>query len=440
MLVELPPSARRHHEHPITNTTRCAATASALREAAPYIAAMLTAAVLGFAQLLVIDAWGQRRGADLRDLLGKWDADWLTGIADHGYLRVPGRDPFESVAFFPGYPTLVRVVAAPLVIFDVGDATFLAAMIVSITSSILLAGGLARLVIDVAQRLRPWPLDVGTRVVLSVAAAAITLGAPMGQMYWMPYSEAMFTALAVWALAAILRGRYLTAGVLVLFAGLTRLTALALIATLCAAALVELWRYLRYRKAFAPMRFPWRAVLAPVIGSVGIAAYLTWASYRTRSAGGYFAVQNKGWGSGFDWGRSSWDWLRHNTIIPATDPNSVGFAISSWSMILAAALCAVTVWPLLRRRLPWQIWVTATAAAAIVLGSGGTMHARPRLLLFATMLLLVLLAVLAIDWLTRQHSWRLHVGVASLTAAIGLWCVLGFAVSGHMLIDFAYGI
>ncbi len=419
---------------------RPSAVVFAFHRAAPYITAMLTCVVLGFAQLVIIDMWGARRGAELRDLLMKWDSAWLTGISEHGYLRVPGRDAFESVAFFPGYPTLVRMVAAPFEVFGIDDATLLAAMIVSITSSILLACGLARLAIDIAQRLHAYPLGTAFQIAIAVAVTVIAFGAPMSIMYWMPYSEALFTALAVWALVALLRRRYVIAGVLVLFAGLTRLTAIALVITLCAAALVELRRYCRAHGTFMPVRFPWAALTSPVVGSAGLVAYLAWASYRTRLEGGYFAVQDRGWGSSFDWFSSTWDWLRHNTIATSTDANAVGYLIASWSMILIAALCLVTVWPLLRGRLPWQLWLPAVTATAIVLGSGGTMHARPRLLLFATLLMLVPMVVLAIARLGRRTDWRLPVGVAALTATLALWCALGFWVSGHMLIDFDYGI
>lgn len=420
--------------------SRWTATVSALREVAGQIAGMLTAAILGFAQILVIDAWGACRGAALRDLLGKWDAAWLTGIAEHGYFRVPGREPDESIAFFPGYPTLVRAVAAPLEILGVADATFFAALLVSMTSSILLACGLSRLAIDIAQRLHPYPLSTAFQIAIAIAVTAVAFGAPMSVVYAMPYSEAMFTALAVWALVALLRRRYLAAAVLVLFAGLTRLTAIALIAILCISALVELWRYARQRGTRWPQRFPLAALTAPLVGSAGLVAYLAWASYRTRSAGGYFAVQDQGWGSSFDWGQSTWDWLRHNTIDPHVDPTTVGCLISSWTMIIVAALCAATTWPVLRGRLPWQVWLLALAVSAIVLGSGGIMHARPRLLLIATMILLVLIVILVISRLARVDGWRLPAGVAALTAAIALWCCLGFAVSGHMLIDFDYGI
>ena len=422
------------------HVNRLSAAAFAFQLAAPYITAMLTCAVLGFTQLLVIDAWGARRGAKLRDLLMKWDAAWLTGIADDGYLRVPGRDPFESVAFFPGYPTLVRMVAAPLEIFGADDATFRAAMIVSMTSSILLACGLARLAIDIAQRLSAHPLSTRFQIAVAVAVAAIAFGAPMSVMYWMPYSEPLFTALAVWALVALLRRRFVVAGTLVLFAGLTRLTAVALVITLCAAALVELWCYCRARGTFTPIRFPWAAVTSPVVGSAGLVAYLAWASYRTRSEGGYFTVQDHGWGSAFDWSSSTWDWLRHNTIASSGDANTVGYVITSWSMILVAGLCLATLGPLLCGRLSWQVWLPGVTAAAIVLGSGGTMHARPRLLLFATLLMLVPMVVLAIVRLGRRTDWRLPVGVAALTSTLALWCALGFWVSGHMLIDFDYGI
>ncbi len=411
-----------------------------LREAAPYFAAMVTAALMFVGQIAAAMVWGEREGHKLRDLLMKWDADWLTSISDHGYLSVPGRVPAESVAFFPGYPTLVRVVAAPLHIFGVDESTLIAALLVSVAACIALACGLTRLAIVLAQRWQSAPIGLPTQLALAVAVTVTALGAPMGVIYAMPYSEALFTALAVWALVALIERRYLLAAGLVLFAGLTRLTAIALVATLCVAAIVELWRYWRGRRADHRPPVPWQALAAPMIGASGLLAYLAWASYRTASLGGYFAVQDAGWGSGWDFGRATWDWLAHNTTGSLADATKLGFVITSWAMIAALALPVFTVWPLIRGWFPWQLWVTAVAVAGIVLGSGGTMHARPRLLLPVVLLLLVPLVVRLVVEVANWDAWRRWAGCAA-TAALGVaWCALGVAVSGTMLIDFKYGI
>lgn len=433
--IDVPPSARPSLNSRITP----ASLAAAVSAAAPFIVAAVTAAILCLAQLVTVGVWADIHGSYLREAITQWDAAWMTGISDNGYLRVPGRSASESVAFFPGYPIIVRIVAAPLVVFGVEDATLLAALVVSLAACMVMAYGLARLALIIVVR-AVGPIGPGTRAAVAAATSVVAFGAPMGVIYAMPYSESLFTALAIWALVAMVERRYAAAGALVLLAGLTRLTAVALIGTLCIAAAVELWRYRRSRRAPYPSPFPWSAVIAPVIGSLGIAGYLGWASYRTRSDGGYFAVQEHGWNSSWDWFAATWDWLANNTFADSAASTDVAFAIASWSMIAVAALVAASLRPLARRSIPWQPWLTAVLIAVIVLGSDGIMHARPRLLLLPVLLLMLPTVTRAVTATCGSRGWKRWLAAAGLIAAGALWCIGGSWISGFMLIDFQYGI
>lgn len=411
--------------------------------AAP-LASMVTAATLGIAQVALVQHRAQRHGGDLRGALSQWDARWMTNIADGGYIGLTETGaPFEweSVAFFPGYPTVVRIVASPMAILGVQDATYIAALIVSVVGAFALAAGLAVLATEIWQHGRPryWsqrPPGTGAQVALGVAAAVLAFGAPMSIVYWMPYSESLFTALAVWALVMILRRRFLAAGVLTCLAGLTRITGLALIVTLAVVAAVGVWQWSRRRHADA--RFPVAATAAPFIGAAGLAAYMGWANDTVSEIGGYFAVQDRGWGSGADWGASTIEWLRDTPLADISDATATGYTITSWSIIATAALCVISVWPLVSGWLPWQIWLPAVTIAVIVLGSGGILHSRPRLLLVPVMVLLLPLVVHAIQWAIAQRHRKLIVVV--LAEAGVLWICIGFIVSVEMLVRFQYGI
>ena len=49
---------------------------------------------------------------ELINLSARWDANWYLGIATEGYHFVPNKPGLQqSIAFFPAYPMLVRVVA-----------------------------------------------------------------------------------------------------------------------------------------------------------------------------------------------------------------------------------------------------------------------------------------------------------------------------------------
>lgn len=435
-------------------------------------------------QLLVTQIRGARHGMTVTEVLMQWDSQWMTLISRYGYAGFamgdagrPGGDPIEwqSVAFFPGYPWAVRLLAAPVRALTGAEVTFTAANVVSAVASFVMVWGLGRLAVDVLwpAALRRMPGCTGDAVgapgpvvtgVLTAAVGALALGAPMSVVYTMPYSESLYTALAVWALHQLLRGRHLTAGGLVLLAGLTRITAVVLVLTLAVTAVVELCRWWRHRRGGQGTGRDTarvvRACVSPVLGAAGIAGYILWANSRTAEIGGYFAAQERGWHSGVDYGAATWNWLTTQSLdlFPSDsgDGTMPGYAITGWSMILVVALCVVSLYPLLTRRMPWQLWLPAVAVVGMTLGSDGIMHSRPRLLLLPVLFLLLPLVVqwTAAVWrrssvtpqgrgaegVTDGGRWPVVVDTVVGVAVGVVWCAVGFTVSGAMLVDFAYAI
>ena len=133
-------------------------------------------------------------------------------------------------------------------------------------------------------------------VVLAVLWAAL----PIGIVTSMAYSEALFTALAAWAVHATLSRRWLLAGVLAAAAGLTRPVGVAVVAAVVVTAAVQSFR----DRDLRPLP---GLVLAP-LGWVG---YVAWVGQRTGDPLGYFRVAD-GWGNGFDGGRAFTVWTWHH--------------------------------------------------------------------------------------------------------------------------------
>src|SRR5690349_1222841 len=73
---------------------------------------------------------------------------------------------------------------------------------------------------------------------ISLLLTAVWAVAPGSVVLTMMYAEALFCALAVWALVALVSRRWLTAGLLTLAAGTVRSTAVALIAAVTVAAAI----------------------------------------------------------------------------------------------------------------------------------------------------------------------------------------------------------
>ncbi|SMQ14190.1 hypothetical protein SAMN06272771_0479 [Streptomyces sp. Ag82_O1-12] len=230
------------------------------------------------------------------DVLASWDGWWYQQVAEHGYdpvlKPVPGATGMitlegNSAAFFPLYPTLMRLVSE-----CTGLGLYGAGMVVSVLSSFAAALG----VYAVTKRLG------GHRA--GLVAAGLWAVWPGSGTEWSGYSESLYTALAAWACHAVMTRRWLTAGLLTFAAGLCRPTAVALVAALAFAAVMAL------RRREDGVRRPLAAV---AIAPLGLFGYLAWVNYRMGDLNGYSKLQDGAWGHKFDWGVHSFNVL---TSIP----------------------------------------------------------------------------------------------------------------------------
>ncbi|MFJ7297339.1 glycosyltransferase family 39 protein [Streptomyces collinus] len=219
------------------------------------------------------------------DVLASWDGWWYQQIAEHGYdpalEPVPGAKGLitlegNSAAFFPLYPTLMRLVSE-----CTGLGLYGAGMTVSVIASFVAALG----VYAVAKRLG------GHRA--GLVAAGLWAVWPGSGTEWSGYSESLYTALAAWACHAVMSRRWLTAGLLTCAAGLCRPTAVALVAALAVAVALSL------RRREDGVRRPLAAV---AIAPSGLFGYLAWVNYRMGDINGYSKLQDGAWAHKFDWG------------------------------------------------------------------------------------------------------------------------------------------
>jgi hypothetical protein len=341
------------------------------------------------AGLLMLAWMAGRDGTSVTGALTSWDGQWYLDIAADGYAGVPGRltDAFgrrtvdTPLAFFPGYPALVRGVS-----FLPGVDVVAAALTVSIACGIVCAYGLARL---------------GTRVGgssrVGLILVALFAAAPMGIVLSMAYSEALFCALAAWALVGVLERRWLLAGVCALAAGLVRPTAAALVVTVVVAAIVAL---VRRQDGYRP----WLGIVAAPLGLLG---YLGFVAVRTGQVTGWFVLQRQGWDSTFDGGVAT---VRFGLDVLASGRSVLEVATVGF-LVVAIALVVVCV----RQRLAWPLVGYGALVLAMDLGSNGLMNSKARMLLPAFTLLLPVAVALA-----RRRPGTVVAVVGGLAVA-GAW-------------------
>ncbi len=328
--------------------------------------------------------------------LRAWDSEYYLQIAQNGYFdaQISNQDvPAHEVtlAFFPGYPMLVRAVS-----FLTGMGTASAAFVVSFISLVALTWG----TVEIADRM-------GAKTWAKVGAAIAVTCAPMAIVFSMPYTEALFGALVAWALVAMIDRRWLLAGGLIFLLGFVRLTSVGMVATLGLMVLVY-------------GRRNWRAWLAVFIAPLSLLMYILWANSHLQHVGGYFGTQAKHWHSQFDFGAATlrWGWKA------LTESDQLGYGLSVLVMLAVPVLLFLT-W----RKIPWPVWVFCAVLTANVLLSDGIMHSRPRLLLPAAMLLIPV--VIKLDELGNRRVY--------VTVLAG-WVMFGAWFSAYMLTPFQWAI
>jgi hypothetical protein len=376
---------------------RARATAS-LRAAAPALLAYASVRLLGLAVLGVAAAAAGKSPHTL--LSARWDSLWYARIATEGYgheIHLPDGEIHSNLAFFPLLPALERAVSE-LSGLSVPDA----GLLVSWLAALFAAWG----IYAIGARL------YGRRA--GVALAALWGAYPTAFVQSMAYTETLFTALAAWAVYAVLTGRRVWAGGLAVLAGLTRPSAAAVVAAIWIPAAVTLVR--AYRAGARPgelVRGHARMLLGVVLAPLGWLAYVLYVAVRGGSLFAYFEVQGQ-WGNGFDGGRALagfvWENLTSNVF-------------AGLGLCAALALVFWLLWLCVRQRQPLPLLVYAAAMVAISLVGAGYFGSRPRLMMPAFPLLLPAAVALA---KARPARAALLLGAAALaSAAYGAFTLLG---------------
>ncbi|MGZ4649541.1 MAG: hypothetical protein ACXV3A_03240 [Kineosporiaceae bacterium] len=203
------------------------------------------------------------------------------------------------------------------------------AVIVSLAAGIVLACGIDRL----ASRLP----DAGRSLRLTAVFLVAVL--PLSAVFLMPCTEALFCALAAWALVWAGRGRWLAAGFCACAAGLVRPTAVAVVVAMAVGA-ASTWRQGDPRR--------WGAAAGCALAPLGTVGFLVWAALSTGRPDAWLHAEASGWGTTFDAGAHFAGYLFLVVVHGAMGPVDV-------AVVGAAAACAVAIARMRRRHLPGEV-------------------------------------------------------------------------------------
>lgn len=323
-------------------------------------------------------------GASLVQVLSNWDVLHYVTIAEHGY-----RDPLD-VAFFPGLPLLMRLVAA------FGLQMVPGAAVLAQVASALAAWALHRIA-------GPW-------------VASLWLLAPMTVFTAVPYTEPFFCAAAFWAWQRGLAGRWGQVALLASIACSLRVSGLFLVMALGVMALVQGGRRFGQRL----LDCVWLVAPVAVIG-----AYVVFLHHHTGTWTAWYSAQGAGWQRNLSW---PWEALRATWPLTAESywPGRPEVPVMFRLEIASVALGYLTaIWCLARRRWAEFTWVFVNV---VVLSSSGWFFSVNRAVLLWFPLFTMLAGLLA--WRPRGRAglaaWRVVLIVLLVVdlAAIAWWAWL----------------
>ncbi|WP_330468273.1 hypothetical protein [Micromonospora zamorensis] len=321
---------------------------AAFQLALPALVAYAATRVVGGLTLYI---WARATNRSPESLFTRFDGTYYLLIAQHGY---DGYEKLQSnMAFFPLYPGVLALVD-PLSPFDDRKT----ALVVAWAAALAAAWGL----FAVGNLLHSRRVGILLAVLWGVLPHSIVES--------MSYSEGLFTALAAWTLYALLRDRWLTAGVLCLLAGLTRPTGSSLIAVVGLAALI----------AVIKRRHGWRPWAAMILAPLGWLGYLAWVGAETGRPDGWFHIQDAGWGTTFDFGV--------DTLQVGQTVLSKASALEFYMVTLIAGLAILLFVLSVLDRQPWQLLLYSGLLLITTLGAAGYYHSKARFLLPAFPLLI----------------------------------------------------
>jgi hypothetical protein len=331
-------------------------------------------------------------------LIASWDSGRFLHIAAHGYSYVPGDLRLDVIfAWFPGYPAAIDTLS-----WIPGVGAHRAALTVTIAAGLAAAWGLTRLGLALTGDHR-----------ISLLMVALWAVAPGSLVWIMLYSEALFCALAVWSLVALVERRWLTAAGLTILAGTVRSAGVALVAAVAVAALPPVIRAVRARE---PIGAWWRPAAALVTAPLGLVGYWAYSAWATHHLGGFVWVENNAHNS-FDWGKGIILAAKHAII---DGPN----ASVALTLLVIAAAVILTAWSL-AERIPVYLHAYTLVIVVLALAPGPYyLGSKPRFLLPAMLLGLPLARLLA-----RARIWVL-IPVIAVLAAASTWFSIYLMTTG----------
>ncbi len=327
--------------------------------------------------------------------LNFWDAGLYASIAVHGYNQI-GSAP-NSVAFFPAYPALLRYTSVITGLAPI-DLAAPVTMICSLVAVLLLWVLVYQLVDD---------RKLADRACLIFSFFPGTFVLSSG------YSEGLMLALAVGCLLALLKERWLIAGLLAALATATRPNAIALVAACTWAAVVAI-----------KTKRQWWALLAPALAPLGFIGYMIWLRVLTGSWTAWSDAQRKGWQEYIDFGwnllKQFWAWITNPFGLGVTGAAGLN-SYALWVVGLSVIFLVISAIFMFKWKPPGFVFAYTYGIIGLSIISH-TLGPRPRFIMTAFPLIVAVAIALKERWVGPVVA--VSAGLLSLLTTISLLSLL----------------
>ncbi len=266
---------------------------------------------------------------DAVDMHNRWDSYWYLDIVQHGYY-VRTDNTLSNVAFFPLYPTLIKIVGTILF----GNFA-LAGWLLSMGFLLCAVAFFYKLVREFHPDIDPkWPIF-------------FMLVFPTAFFFNVVYTESLFLFLTIACFYYSFRKNFLAAGVFAFFGALTHSNGIFLALPI----LWELWKTYSWKVIFTSRILP---VFFPAIATAGFFAY---SALKFHDLFLFFKLESA-WGRSFTLNKDHFLFFSHPAIVNF----SLDFSFALFSIAMVAL-----VWKKLSPL--YAVFMSATILAALTSGT-----------------------------------------------------------------------
>jgi len=331
-------------------------------------------------------------GGSLGGRINRWDTVWYLRAAGQGYpVHLPvghGHVLANTIAFFPELPAFIRGLSDLT-----GVSQFSAGVIISSLTGLTATIGVWTLVREYAGD------HVADRATVLFALFSGSF------VFSMVYSEGLVITGAAFGLLALLRRRWLLAGLLGAVATAAAPIALAFVISCAWAALVAIRR-----------DRDWRSLAAPILAPLGTVVYLLWTWSHTGTLAAFSRTERGGWHSYVSLAypfRILWHLVAH----PLTSYANQRLVFAGIIFTIVALIIAV------RDRQPSVVLIYGAAVGMLAMVTA-PVGPRPRILLDAFPLILAVALRCRDGWKFKAAASISVVLLVAMTAyEVGSWAV-----------------